>query len=199
MREMGQPVYGRSKFCFGVEEHHPPPPPSPPPSSAPALIGKPPLPPQLSLQKIALTCVCVFLCVCMFDGSNGSGTSEDLFWKLDALQTFIRDLHWPEEEFARHLESRIKLMSSNMIENCVKRCVCLCVWGRKKPPGSKCWEWMLCPMFYATLWINISLALQHSDGIWVQAGKEQQVDRFPHFPGIVHHVQRDGGCQGPVC
>ncbi|MEQ2196982.1 hypothetical protein XENOCAPTIV_020109 [Xenoophorus captivus] len=55
------------------------------------------------------------------DGSNGSGTSEDLFWKLDALQTFIRDLHWPEEEFAKHLESRIKLMSSNMIENCVKR------------------------------------------------------------------------------
>ncbi|XP_067443249.1 calcium-dependent secretion activator 1 isoform X4 [Thunnus thynnus] len=53
--------------------------------------------------------------------NNGSGTSEDLFWKLDALQTFIRDLHWPEEEFAKHLESRIKLMSSNMIENCVKR------------------------------------------------------------------------------
>ncbi|XP_041636882.1 calcium-dependent secretion activator 1 isoform X13 [Cheilinus undulatus] len=53
--------------------------------------------------------------------NNGSGSSEDLFWKLDALQTFIRDLHWPEEEFAKHLESRIKLMSSNMIENCVKR------------------------------------------------------------------------------
>lgn len=67
-------------------------------------------------------CTCV--CVCVWaDGSNGSGTSEDLFWKLDALQTFIRDLHWPEEEFAKHLESRIKLMSSNMIENCVKRCV----------------------------------------------------------------------------
>ncbi|XP_077948129.1 calcium-dependent secretion activator 1 isoform X12 [Gasterosteus aculeatus] len=53
--------------------------------------------------------------------NNGSGTSEDLFWKLEALQTFIRDLHWPEEEFAKHLESRIQLMSSNMIENCVKR------------------------------------------------------------------------------
>ncbi|XP_069000439.1 calcium-dependent secretion activator 1 isoform X16 [Embiotoca jacksoni] len=53
--------------------------------------------------------------------NNGSGTSEDLFWKLDALQTFIRDLHWPEDEFAKHLESRIQLMSSNMIENCVKR------------------------------------------------------------------------------
>ncbi|XP_043108700.1 calcium-dependent secretion activator 1 isoform X30 [Puntigrus tetrazona] len=53
--------------------------------------------------------------------NNGSGTSEDLFWKLDALQTFIKDLHWPEEEFAKHLESRLKLMSSDMIESCVKR------------------------------------------------------------------------------
>ncbi|XP_062825745.1 calcium-dependent secretion activator 1 isoform X15 [Anolis carolinensis] len=53
--------------------------------------------------------------------NNGSGTSEDLFWKLDALQTFIRDLHWPEEEFAKHLEQRLKLMASDMIESCVKR------------------------------------------------------------------------------
>nr|XP_015202641.1 PREDICTED: calcium-dependent secretion activator 1 isoform X21 [Lepisosteus oculatus] len=57
----------------------------------------------------------------IYDSDNGSGTSEDLFWKLDALQTFIRDLHWPEEEFAKHLESRLKLMSSDMIESCVKR------------------------------------------------------------------------------
>ncbi|XP_045561131.1 calcium-dependent secretion activator 1 isoform X16 [Salmo salar] len=56
-----------------------------------------------------------------YDSDNGSGTSEDLFWKLDALQTFIRDLHWPEEEFGKHLESRLKLMSSDMIESCVKR------------------------------------------------------------------------------
>ncbi|XP_038864829.1 calcium-dependent secretion activator 1-like isoform X1 [Salvelinus namaycush] len=55
------------------------------------------------------------------DSVNGSGTSEDLFWKLDALQTFIRDLHWPEEEFGKHLESRLKLMSSDMIESCIKR------------------------------------------------------------------------------
>ncbi|XP_051568637.1 calcium-dependent secretion activator 1 isoform X3 [Myxocyprinus asiaticus] len=53
--------------------------------------------------------------------NNGSGTSEDLFWKLDALQTFIRDLHWPEEEFAKHLDNRMKLMSSDMIETSVKR------------------------------------------------------------------------------
>ncbi|XP_030632174.1 calcium-dependent secretion activator 1 isoform X3 [Chanos chanos] len=57
----------------------------------------------------------------IYDSDNGSGTSEDLFWKLDALQTFIRDLHWPEEEFAKHLDNRMKLMSSDMIENCVKR------------------------------------------------------------------------------
>lgn len=46
-----------------------------------------------------------------------------MFWKLDALQTFIRDLHWPEEEFGKHLEQRLKLMASDMIESCVKRCV----------------------------------------------------------------------------
>lgn len=60
----------------------------------------------------------VFSC---YPTSNGSATSEDLFWKLDALQTFIRDLHWPEEEFGKHLEQRLKLMASDMIESCVKR------------------------------------------------------------------------------
>ncbi|XP_046882246.1 calcium-dependent secretion activator 1 [Hypomesus transpacificus] len=57
----------------------------------------------------------------IYDSDNGSGASEDMFWKLEALQTFIRDLHWPEEEFAKHLDNRMKLMSSDMIENCVKR------------------------------------------------------------------------------
>nr|XP_033814087.1 calcium-dependent secretion activator 2 isoform X8 [Geotrypetes seraphini] len=53
--------------------------------------------------------------------NNGSSTSEDLFWKLDALQMFVFDLHWPEAEFAHHLEQRLKLMASDMIEACVKR------------------------------------------------------------------------------
>uniref|UniRef100_A0A8C7WIA1 Calcium dependent secretion activator 2 n=1 Tax=Oncorhynchus mykiss TaxID=8022 RepID=A0A8C7WIA1_ONCMY len=57
------------------------------------------------------------LCV----STNGSETSEDLFWKLDALQMFVLDLHWPEPEFAKHLEQRLKLMASNMMEACVKR------------------------------------------------------------------------------
>ncbi|XP_056596320.1 calcium-dependent secretion activator 2 isoform X8 [Triplophysa dalaica] len=52
---------------------------------------------------------------------NGSATSEDLFWKLDALQMFVMDLHWPETEFAKHLEQRLKLMASDMMEACVKR------------------------------------------------------------------------------
>uniref|UniRef100_A0A8B9J8I7 Calcium dependent secretion activator 2 n=1 Tax=Astyanax mexicanus TaxID=7994 RepID=A0A8B9J8I7_ASTMX len=55
------------------------------------------------------------------DNTNGSATSEDLFWKLDALQIFVMDLHWPEPEFAKHLEQRLKLMASDMMEACVKR------------------------------------------------------------------------------
>ncbi|KAM8891048.1 calcium-dependent secretion activator 2-like isoform 3-T3 [Spinachia spinachia] len=53
--------------------------------------------------------------------NNGSATSEDLFWKLDALQMFVLDLHWPEAEFAKHLEQRLKLMASDMMEACIKR------------------------------------------------------------------------------
>jgi hypothetical protein len=52
---------------------------------------------------------------------NGCATSEDLFWKLDALQSFIRDLHWPDAEFRQHLEQRLKLMSCDMIESCLQR------------------------------------------------------------------------------
>ncbi|XP_078273048.1 calcium-dependent secretion activator 2 isoform X7 [Rhinoraja longicauda] len=52
---------------------------------------------------------------------NGSSTSEDLFWKLDALQMFVYDLHWPDPEFSQHLDQRLKLMASDMIEACVKR------------------------------------------------------------------------------
>lgn len=52
---------------------------------------------------------------------NGCATSEDLFWKLDALQSFIRDLHWPDEGFREHLEQRLKLMACDMIESCIQR------------------------------------------------------------------------------
>ncbi|GAB6021144.1 hypothetical protein CHUAL_003776 [Chamberlinius hualienensis] len=52
---------------------------------------------------------------------SGCATSEDLFWKLDALQTFIVQLHWPDEVFGKHLEQRLKLMACDMLESCVTR------------------------------------------------------------------------------
>lgn len=52
---------------------------------------------------------------------KGCATSEDLFWKLDALQSFIRDLHWPDAEFRQHLEQRLKQMARDMIESCIQR------------------------------------------------------------------------------
>ncbi|KAM9753878.1 LOW QUALITY PROTEIN: calcium-dependent secretion activator 2 [Menidia menidia] len=55
------------------------------------------------------------------ENTNGSATSEDLFWKLDALQEFIVDLHWPDPEFSKHLDQRLKLMASDMMEACIKR------------------------------------------------------------------------------
>lgn len=58
---------------------------------------------------------------CLFVYRNGCATSEDLFWKLDALQSFIRDLHWPDAEFRTHLEQRLKMMASDMIDSCIQR------------------------------------------------------------------------------
>ncbi|XP_034942390.1 calcium-dependent secretion activator isoform X2 [Chelonus insularis] len=52
---------------------------------------------------------------------NGCATSEDLFWKLDALQSFISGLHWPDQEFRQHLEQRLKLMACDMIESCIQK------------------------------------------------------------------------------
>lgn len=52
---------------------------------------------------------------------NGCTTSEDLFWKLDALQSFISGLHWPDQEFRVHLEQRLKLMASDMLEASIQK------------------------------------------------------------------------------
>ncbi|XP_015784018.1 calcium-dependent secretion activator 1 isoform X3 [Tetranychus urticae] len=54
-------------------------------------------------------------------GIVGCSTSEELFWKLSALQDFIRDLFWPDEVFANHLEQRLKLMACDMLESCLNR------------------------------------------------------------------------------
>lgn len=49
---------------------------------------------------------------------DGCATSEDVYWKLDALQTFIRDLNWPEEDFGRRLQARMKNLTGEMISKC---------------------------------------------------------------------------------
>lgn len=57
---------------------------------------------------------------------TGCATSQEMLWKLDALQTFIRELQWPDEVFAEHLEDRLKHMASDMIEAASNRCL---KWG----------------------------------------------------------------------
>ncbi|RWS31419.1 calcium-dependent secretion activator-like protein [Leptotrombidium deliense] len=54
-------------------------------------------------------------------GAVGCQTSEELFWKLSALQSFIYELYWPDEVFAKHLEQRLKLMACDMLESCLTR------------------------------------------------------------------------------
>jgi hypothetical protein len=63
----------------------------------------------------SLMIFCIKIC------RSGCSTSEDMLWKLDALQSFIRELHWPEEVFAEHLDHRLKLMAADMIEAAAKR------------------------------------------------------------------------------
>lgn len=52
---------------------------------------------------------------------QGCLTSEDMLWKLDALQTFVKELNWPDEVFSEHLEHRLKQMACDMIEACTTR------------------------------------------------------------------------------
>ena len=46
-------------------------------------------------------------------GCFGCQTSDEVLWKLDALQTFITDLNWPEKVFATHLQHRLKATFKN--------------------------------------------------------------------------------------
>jgi calcium-dependent secretion activator len=46
-----------------------------------------------------------------------------MLWKLELLQTFVCDLHWPDEVFAEHINLRIKTMSTEMIEAAAKRLI----------------------------------------------------------------------------
>lgn len=72
-------------------------------------------------RKKKLSSLFLLKCRVVYVSRNGCATSEDLFWKLEALQAFIRDLHWPNPEFGNHLEQRLKLMACDMIESCIQR------------------------------------------------------------------------------
>ncbi|KAH8853555.1 Calcium-dependent secretion activator 1 [Schistosoma japonicum] len=48
-------------------------------------------------------------------------TSSELLWKLEALQNFIRELHWPDIVFAEHLDNRLKMMAADMIDAAAQR------------------------------------------------------------------------------
>jgi len=52
---------------------------------------------------------------------HGCGTSEEIFWKLRSIQAFIQDLHWPDEIFAEHMTTRLKLMAADMTAACIDR------------------------------------------------------------------------------
>uniref|UniRef100_A0A7N8YKT4 Ca2+-dependent activator protein for secretion b n=1 Tax=Mastacembelus armatus TaxID=205130 RepID=A0A7N8YKT4_9TELE len=123
----------------------------------------------------------------IYDSDNGSGTSEDLFWKLDALQTFIRDLHWPEEEFAKHLESRIKLMSSNMIENCVKRT--RMAFESKLAKSSKSTDFRISPTLCTMFNVMVDAKDQSAKLCAMEMGQEKQF--HSHIDDLIEESVRD--------
>ncbi|XP_028261833.1 calcium-dependent secretion activator 1 isoform X1 [Parambassis ranga] len=123
----------------------------------------------------------------IYDSDNGSGTSEDLFWKLDALQTFIRDLHWPEEEFAKHLESRIKLMSSNMIENCVKRT--RMAFESKLTKSSKSTDFRISPTLCTMFNVMVDAKDQSAKLCAMEMGQEKQFSS--HLDELIEESVKD--------
>ncbi|XP_068599058.1 calcium-dependent secretion activator 1 [Brachionichthys hirsutus] len=123
----------------------------------------------------------------IYDSDNGSGTSEDLFWKLDALQTFIRDLHWPEEEFAKHLESRIKLMSSNMIENCVKRT--RMAFESKLTKSSKSTDFRISPTLCTMFNVMVDAKDQSAKLCALEMGQEKQL--HSHIDELIEESVKD--------
>uniref|UniRef100_A0A8C5HE45 Calcium dependent secretion activator 2 n=1 Tax=Gouania willdenowi TaxID=441366 RepID=A0A8C5HE45_GOUWI len=106
------------------------------------------------------------------DNTNGSATSEDLFWKLDALQLFVLDLHWPEPEFAKHLEQRLKLMASDMMEACVKRTKS--AFDTKMQKASKTTDFRVPPSVCTMFNVLMDAKKQCSKLCVLDSGQEQQ-------------------------
>lgn len=52
--------------------------------------------------------------------STGCSTSEDVFYKLNDLELFIVEMHWPEEEFGKELQKRVKEMTAEVLVKLVE-------------------------------------------------------------------------------
>ncbi|KAL5969056.1 Calcium-dependent secretion activator [Taenia solium] len=64
-------------------------------------------------------------------------SSEELIWKLEALQTFIRELHWTDTVFAEHLDNRLKMMAADMIDAAANRNLeCFDAWLKRSSKGA---------------------------------------------------------------
>lgn len=63
----------------------------------------------------------IFLININFVDRNGCAIFEDMLWKLDVLQSFIREFYWFDEMFVDYFDYRFKLMVVDMIEVVVKR------------------------------------------------------------------------------
>ncbi|CAI2723473.1 unnamed protein product [Schistosoma spindalis] len=64
-------------------------------------------------------------------------TSSELLWKLEALQNFIRELHWPDIIFAEHMDNRLKMMAGDMIDAAAQRNLnCFDSWLKRSSKGT---------------------------------------------------------------
>ena len=48
-------------------------------------------------------------------------STDELYWKLQALQTFFKQLNWPDKVYSSHLTTRLSKMAAEKIIDAVKR------------------------------------------------------------------------------
>ena len=48
-------------------------------------------------------------------------STDELYWKLNALQTFLKQLNWPDKVYSSHLTTRLSKMASEKIIDAIKR------------------------------------------------------------------------------
>ena len=105
---------------------------------------------------------------------SGCALSEEIFWKLNALQVFIQDLAWPDEVFANHIELRLKWMACDILENLINKIMqTFQNWEKKGPRFGNATDYIIpqemCVMINVILETRTqSLKLCTFDGVDVQ-------------------------------